>query len=384
MGPPSLYNQNSATNLSWRLRVSVMSYHHSLYDRLTAIRNRRPGIQTAEPRGNIARRLLRDVMGLSNEIAILEWLEMERNETVATLALGVLLERIGHLYYSGSPKLDAESDKTAFITRIRESGQDSNDIRLFSPTQENGRLASMSVDGLHSESDIEEMLRTLEDLRKQTVPTDELITSLPGGVHTPRSLLNEVMRLPSREEPIHWLRFHHASLCSRIVLDYLITSVMPVDQMYREAMTLPCRKSRPFTVRALSKGRIKIDFRDLTMIEDGFVLRIWCRYRRSRAAPLPTPNAIVRWEGFRHVTDDAGHTYVPLPVVHTSSNHLWWQTQEMMMICWPTIKNSRELMFTSKPAFLSIYHPSGLDGELLYQRGANMGDMSYVVPMGPN
>ncbi len=361
-----------------------MSYHHSLYDRLTAIRNRRPGIQTVEPRGNIARRLLCEVMGLSDEIATLEWLETERSETVATLALGVLLERIGHLYYSGRPRLHTESDKAAFITRIHESRQDSNEIRLSSPTQENGRLASMSVDKLHSESDVEEMLRTLKDLRQQTVAADELITSIPGEVRTPRSLLNEVMRLSSREEPIHWLRVHRASLCSRIVLDYLITSMMPVDQMYREAMALPCKKAMPFTARALSKGRIKVDFCDLTMIEDGFVVRMRCRYRKNRATPLPAPNAIVRWEGFRHVTDDAGHSYVPLPVVQTSSNQLWWQTQEMMMICWPPIKNSRELMFTSKPAFLSIYYPSGLDGELLYQRGANMGDMSYVVLTGPN
>ncbi|MCY4652798.1 MAG: hypothetical protein OXC95_06490 [Dehalococcoidia bacterium] len=342
-----------------------------LRDRLTAIKRRRPDARIAEPEGVLARRLLHEVFGLPNKVDPLEWLEVERGDVVVGLALGILMERAVRLYGPGSPRLDSGSARTAMVGRIRQG-------RVDSFTQDDSPQTPAWVARLHSELDIEEMLKDFRVLRNQTGEASETSTQSSGTAGSPRALLNELIRLTDDQEPTEWFRTRHASLCSEIVLDHLLTSLMPVERMYRDAAMLSCGKPRPLRVKALSTGRIKIDIHDLVMIEHGFVLKVRCRFRRNRGMDSPMQGAVVRWDGFRQVTDDAGRSYVPFPIVNTS-NRLWWQAQEMVIICWPVIEDDIELTFTSKPAYLSIYRPSSLHGELLYQQGPDIGDISYRV-----
>lgn len=348
--------------------MAIMPYQHFLGDKLSAIKRRRPDAQISEPEGKIASQLLHDAFDLSDGVDPVDWLAVERSDTVAILTLGILIDMAVQVYSPGRPRLDTESSRTALIERIRMSRPNNDQVRLAAP----GRPAW--VPRLHSGLGIKQMLGDFSNLRKQIAETS---TPSLGAAQTPRSLLNELMRLADNVEPIEWLRTHHASLCSEIVLDYLLTSLMPVAQMSHEAATLGMDRTTPIRTKTLSRGRIKIDIRSLVMIEHGFVLKVRCRFRRN--IDSRGPSEIVRWDGFRHVTDDAGHFYVPLRAVTASSHRLWWQTQETMIICWPAIKDGGTLTFTSKPAHLSIYRPSNLHGELLYEQGADVGELSYTV-----
>ena len=77
---------------------TVVGRELRLQDRLTALRNLRPGTRLPWPEGDLSRVMFRELLSLPESIDVLQWLEAERGVDVALLALGRTLEIAEQMY----------------------------------------------------------------------------------------------------------------------------------------------------------------------------------------------------------------------------------------------------------------------------------------------
>ena len=77
---------------------TVDSRKRQIRDRLTAIRNLRPGTPLSEPEDSLARRLFREIISLPESVDVVSWIETERGDTVAVLALERSLDVASQMY----------------------------------------------------------------------------------------------------------------------------------------------------------------------------------------------------------------------------------------------------------------------------------------------
>ena len=77
---------------------TVVGRELRLQDRMTALRNLRPGTRLSWPEGDRSRKLLGELLSLAEDIDILRWLAAERGDVVALLALGRSLEIADQMY----------------------------------------------------------------------------------------------------------------------------------------------------------------------------------------------------------------------------------------------------------------------------------------------
>ena len=77
---------------------TVVGRELGLQDRMTALRNLRPGTRLSWPEGDLSREVLRELLSLSESVDVLRWLEAERGAAVALLAIEQSLDMAGMMY----------------------------------------------------------------------------------------------------------------------------------------------------------------------------------------------------------------------------------------------------------------------------------------------
>ena len=77
---------------------TVVGRELGLQDRMTALRNLRPGTRLSWPEGDLSREVLRELLSLPESIDVLRWLEAERGAAVALLAIEQSLDMAGMMY----------------------------------------------------------------------------------------------------------------------------------------------------------------------------------------------------------------------------------------------------------------------------------------------
>ena len=78
--------------------ATVVGRELGLQDRMTALRNLRPGTRLSWPEGDLSREVLRELLSLPESIDVLRWLEAERGAAVALLAIEQSLDMAGMMY----------------------------------------------------------------------------------------------------------------------------------------------------------------------------------------------------------------------------------------------------------------------------------------------
>ena len=77
---------------------TVVGRELRLQDRLTALRNLRPGTRLSWPEGDLSRVMFRELLSLPESIDVLRWLEAERSVDVALLAIEQSLDMAEMMY----------------------------------------------------------------------------------------------------------------------------------------------------------------------------------------------------------------------------------------------------------------------------------------------
>ena len=211
--------------------ATVVGRELGLQDRMTALRNLRPGTRLSWPEGDLSREVLRELLSLPESIDVLRWLEAERGAAVALLAIEQSLDMAGMMYGAQnrivSGMLTSEQER-----QVHQSLQDKYGA-MYGPLLRSDedwgapKQRGDTVDGPPEHCHLVDALTRLR--RKIGLPTETSPSrsQVDPGPHT---LLADLLRLPDSTDPARWLQDHRLSLSSRLVLEHLLQGAFPMGR----------------------------------------------------------------------------------------------------------------------------------------------------------
>ena len=374
-----------------------------LQDRLTALRNVRPGTQLARLEDVLAWELLQELLGLPEGVNALRWLAAERGAAVALLTLKRTLNLAEGMY--GSNRDIASVDLPPPFSRksVRESRHQEWQEKyggLYGPllTADGGWTAPKQA--IHSSDDVSArrcLVGALRELRRQSgLPTEDSPerSRVDPGVGT---LLADLLRLPDDVDPVQWLQDNRPTLCALLTLQGILWGAIPKEPMKDlSSLIYPSFKlgepPRALSPRSLSPAarvrtgdRLQATLTKIDLLEQGFVVYVECRFGVPPDGPFmdnPLTGPTVIWEGFRSVRDSAGHHYVvvALPQAQSTNSPRWWQGK-VAHACWPALGEARELILESQPAYLAVHRRPREGDTRVHLPGPSLGNARCAVAL---
>ena len=363
---------------------TVVGRELRLQDRMTALRNLRPGTRLSWPEGDRSRKLLRELLSLAEGIDILRWLAAERGDIVALLALGRSLEIADQMYGAQnrivSGILTREQER-----QVHQSLQDKYGAMYGAllRSDEDWGAPKQRGDTVDGPSEHRHLVDALTRLRRKSGLPTETSPSRSQVDPGPDTLLADLLRLPDSTDPARWLQDHRLSLAARLVLEHLLQRVVPMEDLVVSAINgSPLRSIRP-RVHTRSNGRLHVKVRQIDILELGFALHLRVRFSLPRGwSSAKQPGIIRQWEGFRSIRDNAGHQYVMQVASGGVSNQMWWWHGDQTFVCWPALEDARELTLEAQPAYLSLYRPPSEGKTIVPIPGPILGGVSYTAVIG--
>ena len=363
---------------------TVVGRELGLQDRITALRNLRPGTRLSWPEGDLSREVLRELLSLPESIDVLRWLEAERGAAVALLAIEQSLDMAGMMYGAQnrivSGMLTSEQER-----QVHQSLQDKYGA-MYGPllrSDEDWGAPKQRGDTVDGPSEHRHLVDALTRLRRKIGLPTETSPSRSQVDPGPHTLLADLLRLPDSTDPARWLQDHRLSLSSRLVLEHLLQGAFPMGDLVLSATNGSSLRSIRPKVHTLSKGLLHVKVQQIDILELGFAVRVRVRFRLPKGWPSAKQPRIVRqWEGFRSVRDNAGHHYVVQVASGGVSNQIWWWHGDQTLVCWPALEDTRELTLEAQPAYLSLYRPPGQGGTLIPIPGPSLGGISCTAVIG--
>ncbi len=363
---------------------TVVGRELRLQDRLTALRNLRPGTRLSWPEGDLSRVMLRELLSLPESIDVLRWLEAERGVDVALLALGRTLEIAEQMYGARnrivSGMLTSEQERQAHQSLQDKYGPMYGSLLQSDEDWAVSKRWGDTVDGPSEHRRLVDALmrfRLKIGLPTETSPSRSQVD--PG----PDTLLADLLRLPDSTDPVRWLQDHRLSLAARLVLEHLLQRAVPMEDLVVSAINGPPLRSIRPRVHTRSNGRLHVKVRQIDILELGFALHLRVRFSLPRGWSSAKQQGIIRqWEGFRNIRDNAGHHYVVQVASMHTSNQMWWWHGDQTLVCWPTLEHTRELTLEAQPAYLSLYRPPSEGGSIIPLPGPSLGEVSCTAVIG--
>ena len=265
-----------------------------LQDRLTALRNVRPGTRLARLKDGLAQGLLQELLGLPEDVDALRWLAAERGAAVALLTLQKSLRFAEMMYGSDNeiaslpPPFNLES---ALESRHQEWQEKYGGLYGALLTAEVGWTAPTQA--IHSSDDVSArrcLVEVLRKLRRESgLPTEAAPTrsQVDPGVKT---LLGDLLRLPDTTDPAQWLQDNRPALCARLTLSDILRGAVPTEPMddlkyLVQPYFTPGGPPRTLSVRPLQPGaetegsaNLQVALKKIDLLEHGFVVYVECWY----------------------------------------------------------------------------------------------------------
>ena len=364
---------------------AVVGRELRLQDRMTALRNLRPGTRLSWPEGDRSRKLLRELLSLAEDIDVLRWLEAERGDVVALLALGRSLEIADQMYGAQdrivSGMLTSEQERQVHQAL---GGKYGSMYGSLLQSDEDWVAPKRWRDSIEDRSEYGRLVDALMELRRKTGLLTETSPSRSQVDPGPDTLLADLLRLPDSTDPARWLQDNRLSLSSRLALEHLLRVVSPMEDLVLSAInSSPLRSIRP-KVRTRSSSRLlHVKVQQVDILKLGFALHLRVRFSLPRGwSSAKQPGIIRQWEGFRSVRDNAGHQYVMQVASGGVSNQMWWWHGDQTFVCWPALGDARELTLEAQPAYLSLYRPPSEGKTIVPIPGPILGGVSYTAIIG--
>ncbi len=363
---------------------TVVGRELRLQDRLTALRNLRPGTRLSWPEGDLSRVMFRELLSLPESIDVLRWLEAERSVDVALLAIEQSLDMAGMMYGAQnrivSGMLTREQER-----QVHQSLQDKYGAMYGAllRSDEDWGAPKQRGDAADGPSEHRHLVDALTRLRRKIGLPTETSPSRSQVDPGPDTLLADLLRLPDSADPVQWLQDHRLSLAARLVLEHILQRVAPMEDLVVSAINgSPLRSIRP-RVHTRSNGRLHVKVRQIDILELGFALHLRVRFSLPRGwSSAKQPGIIRQWEGFRSIRDNAGHHYVVQVASMNTSNQMWWWHGDQTLVCWPALEDARELTLEAQPAYLSLYRPPSEGKTIVPIPGPILGGVSYTAVIG--
>ncbi len=356
-------------------------------EQLLAMRHLRPGTQLPQCRGLLARQLQDNLLQLPDECDPLNWLQKERGQVTALLALSLTLDLATQLHHSAQQvlRLHNEPDAPPKYERLAEhlAQQAALFGQLLTSTDE-WEVPASYTESITDITTSEQLIGELARLRRQsTVPVE---SSPDRSLLEPgrKILLADLLRLPEAIDPVRWLEEERGELSARLVLAYLARQSCPPPDFLVTAPHIHTRPSVRPKVRLHVQRTLWMWVEQIDFFELGFALHLHARIHTPGAwAPSRHSTSFMplQWEGFDRVVDNYGYHYLTQFANYELSNRLWWWRERLTLLCWPSVGDAHELVLQSQPAALAAYRVPLLGDELTPLPGPILGEMRLSIPL---
>lgn len=349
-----------------------------LHEQLRAMRHMRSSVLLARPTGQLAQRLLDDLLRLPDHYDPSHWLQQEALQSTTLLALGLLVDSATQLKQNAAhlrrlQNMSALSREPILINQYAGLFGE-----LLSASNWDTELTTLWAEKLTDRAVDEDLLMQLEHLRHQS--------NLPVEISPQRSLLEpgyqtllaDILRLPATYSPLQWLQEHRSVLCSHLVLSYLIHKVCPSPDFLQDKLVV--RPALHPKAHLHIKHRLSIRIQKVEFFEQSFAIHMDVRIYTPRERVLPQnlrQTLPLQWEGFNRIIDDRGYYYLTHVSNCRISNQLWWWSEELTLLCYPSVENAHELILESQPLVLAKYGIPSLGDELYSLPGPILGNLTY-------
>ncbi len=367
-----------------------------LQDRLTALRNVRPGTRLARLKGGLPRGLLQEVLGLPEGVNALQWLAAERSDAVALLTLQMCLSRAAtlHGYHS---RIDSKRLSPEAKEKMRQDTQRKYGVLYggLLAAEAGWSAPKQAFDTVADPSAQQRLQESLRELRRQSGLLTEATPAWSRADPEQDALVADLLRLPDTTDPAQWLQAHRPALCARFTLQDILLQAIPMetvdnllDSAHRGSKAgvlhrVPLPRSLGPEAQTDVSERLHVSVTRIDVLEHGFVVRAQCRFGVPPGwSHVKRPEGWSFWEGFRIARDSAGHHYVVFTGFPMRfPNSPWWEG-EIVNICWPALGEARELILESQPAYLTV-HRMPREGDLLIPvPGPSLGNARCTFALG--
>ena len=375
-----LWDEESTTSHKSTPEAAI-AWELSLRDRLTALKNLRPGTRIKWPDNDLSRQILRDLLDLPDGDDPVQRLTAERGIYLVWMALMRIIE-IAETMYDTQDRTVHDILTTEQELLMKQTLQGKYGTLHGIPFKSgkgwdaHQRCQETIDGGLEHRA----LVDTLSWIRRKVAMPTESSPSRSLMEPSTDTLLADLLRLPETVDPVHWLFCERLSLCARIALEHLMQMICPMDSVDYSANNCPILCSiRPKTCTR-SNGRLHVKVLQIDILKSGFAIHLNFRFRLPKGwSDLKHPGIIRQWEGFRSVRDTAGHHYVvQIASMHTS-NQMWWWTGDQTLVCWPSLQDADKLILEAVPAYLALYRPPSEGGALIPMPGPVLGEVSCTA-----
>lgn len=369
----------------------AIAEHIYLCDQVHAMRYLRPGTELPHIKVSLAQQMRDDLLRLPDKDNTLHWLEEERGQATALLALSLAIDLAARMRRSGQQSRRLHMDWGAPSENVSPLLSTEWETILF------GRLLSTNDSTNDISMDLVRVSETLDEtvastiliniwtqMRRECALPVERNPSISRSDPGLRTLLADLLRLPDMVDPLQWLHEERGAFCAYLVLAYLIRQSLPpagiiatVGAYTRPSLRL---KGRPHVAGDMSVRLDQIDFHEL-----GFSLHLRARFRAMRP-PLNESHldSSVVWEGFSRVIDDYGYRYLVQATNRQVAKLPWrqgrWQ-ERLTLICSPALGSARKLMLQSSPATIATYYVPQFGNELIPLPSPTLGEITVQVEL---
>jgi hypothetical protein len=345
-----------------------------------ALRRLRPEVQLAQPPGKLARRLLRDFLRLSGDMDPVRWLEEERQSETTILALALMMDYAGQLHGMVKKTIGLSTPESEIEASIRSRYQP-----LFGDLVTSARPVQLDKHWVEQVTDtaaVAPLLQALQQVQRLAGFPSEPSPALSHTAPNHETLLADLLRLPTSANPMQWLAETRFYLAARYVLEYLVQTSLPVNDLIEAIATgSTVRPSMTPRIKGKAQPLLSVEVKQLDFLESGFLIHLDAAYRLPRWYARLSPGEFARWDGFETISDANNHSYVTHIIERERVKRLWWWQERLTLACWPPLAKTQQLTLQASPATLSIYRPVG--GSLVPLPAPALEELSISILLDP-
>lgn len=335
--------------------------------RLEALRRLPPGVKALRPEEPEAAALVDDLLSLPEAVKAVDWLREERSTLVSSRTLRYVLSQLRREYEQAlRPQRKDLHQLPPWAQAIR-----SDSVAAWTSLSDtNDPFAGLDT------ADAEELRAILQRVRKIRPRYAGPSGTMPSGDLPP--LIDDLLRLPERVDPIEWLRVQRGEWSAIQVLEGVLAAMTPPSPPPEEPLFRTSPKDK-----VVFAGRAEFTLDEFTLSRHGFTVEVTIRTFPENVPRPPEVSLVVPlWQGFDQVYDDVGYRFLFAsggPTTGDDRGRGDFSRFHASYFPSPPAP-ATELIFSSRPARLSVLGPAE-GGRTLTLPDIELGDLEWRVQL---
>ena len=301
----------------------------SLNQQIVALRHFPPGFNLFEHISEPEKEVLSDLLRISDDINILQWLKDNRSQLIARVLLWKELSDMS-LMFQGLSNANQYSQKlSANYQHWLDKWSDSPEaIGLLQELPNSHPLIVKT----------EVLIRVLSSLQRahsqNKRDVDSTIPESRSGVD-PETPLNDLLQLPVTTDPVQWLETHYSHIAAIETIRYILSRVRPSKDLWGERVLKEYHPNQRIKTKGLS-----ISLEKVTLGTKWFTLTLRGNISQN-SLPQQRGNLSLaqssRWNAHESIRDSLGYHYMICYRLEEGGRDFRGFNFSLKLLCFPAI-----------------------------------------------